>query len=169
MTIYIPEFSQVVVLADLPRGGASFRLAANEQERERVSKRLDVVAVNRLEGAVKIRANRAEILLAGSLSASLTRECVASLEEMAEDIAEDFEIIFLRGQTTPSADDDGATAPDIHEGAEFDIGDFLVQQLSLAMDPFPRKDGAVSLAEQYGQDEEKTALAAALGEVKKIE
>ncbi|MBT8473501.1 MAG: DUF177 domain-containing protein [Marinicaulis sp.] len=169
MTVADAEFSHVVVLADLPRGGASFRLAANEEERARITKRLDVVAVKHIEGAVKIRANRAEIFLTGTLLASLTRECVASLDEMAEDIAEDFELVFLRGDATPAEGDEEAALPDIHEGAEFDIGDFLVQQLSLAMDPFPRKDGVTSLAEQYGQDEEKTAFAAALGEAKKIE
>ncbi|MGD9801132.1 MAG: hypothetical protein AB7V02_11105, partial [Parvularculaceae bacterium] len=35
------------------------------------------------------------------------------------------------------------------DGDEIDLGELLVQHLSLALDPYPRKDGAESLLETY--------------------
>ena len=82
----------------------------------------------------------------------MTRECVASLEEMKEIVDEAFEVEFLRQKPEPNLNEDVEDweLPEVHEGQIFDIGELLVQQLSLAMKPFPRKEGAVSLTELYG-------------------
>jgi len=148
-----PEFSHVIELEKAGGKAKSYRLIASEDERAAIAKRLKIPAVNRLEGEVRISTTRHEINIEGALSANLTRECVASLELMDEEIAEPFEIVFLR--QAPDGDEAGEgenwEEPEVHEGADLDIGEVLVQQLSLAMDPWPRKEGAVSLAEQYGE------------------
>ncbi|WP_425408389.1 YceD family protein [Hyphococcus sp.] len=154
-----PELSHEIDITALPRHGRSAQLRADENARLDIARRLGVIAVNKLEGDLNITASSAEILVAGALNASLTRECVASLEEMTEEISETFEVSFLRGgeygfaaggAADESAWDGETTPPEIHEGDVFDLGEFLVQQLALAMDPFPRKADATSLAEVYG-------------------
>lgn len=155
-----PEFSHVVDLTSSPRGEKTIRLSANEGERAKIAKRLGVPAVEKLEGEAALTASKAEITVSGAFTATLIRECVASLEEMREEIGEDFEAVFLR-----LADEDAVSSagggddeiwdgeevpPEVHEGDSFDAGEFLVQQLALAMDPFPRKPEAKSLADEYG-------------------
>jgi len=110
--------------------------------------------------------------ISGSIQASLVRECVASLEEMDEKVTFDFEITFDR--TAPDVSDLSEEAladlglekslellegPEPLEGDLIDIGELMVQQLSLAMDPFPRKEGAQSLSELYGTVEETSPFA----------
>lgn len=155
-----PEFSRIIDLTSPPRGEKAIRLSAKEGERAKVAKRLGVPAVKKLDGDLTLTASKAEVAVSGVLNASLVRECVASLEEMTEEVEEAFDVVFLRqveadiGAPAGSGDDDSwdgeEVPPAVHEGDSFDAGEFLVQQLALAMDPFPRKAGAKSLADEYG-------------------
>jgi len=153
-----PEFSYEIDLNSLPHGGKSISLSASKDVCAKVAARLDAHSLEKLEGEAFLAATRTEITLTGVLRASLTRECVASLEPMTENIEEAFDIAFLRlsDDQDPEAPangeirDNGEEPPEIHAGDNFDLGEFLVQQLSLAMDPFPRKPGAESLVETYG-------------------
>lgn len=154
------EFSHEVDLTSLSRGEKRVRLTASKEECAKIAARLGVIAVDELNGELTLKATKVEITIRGHMRARLIRECVASLEEMDEEISEDFDVTFLRQAdehafSSEDASDDASwdgeeVPPEIHEGDHFDLGEFLVQQLALAMDPFPRKPGAVSLAEAYG-------------------
>ena len=153
------EFSVAVDLRALKGGRKTFRLAASPEECALLAKRLGVPGVQRLEGEIALAVSKTEITAAGTLHAALTRQCVASLEEMTETVEDAFEIAFVRSPpNAPQPQDEGEAetedwdAPEVHEGDVFDLGEFLAQQLALAMAPFPRKPGAASLAEQYGED-----------------
>ncbi len=150
-----PEYSVEVDLTSLGRAGKVFRLAANEGECRKIAVRLGVISVEKLEGEIRLTATKTDINATGVVQASLVRECVASLEPMPEIIDENFEISFIRqAPSDPGAADEDSEdwlLPEVHEGDIFDVGELLVQQLSLAMAPFPRKPGAPSLAEQYGR------------------
>ena len=166
-----PEFSVVVTLGKLPPEGKSFHLAPDEAERNAVADRLDVVAVDALAGEIHLSATREKITARGKVTAALKRECVASLEEMSEAIDEAFEIEFLRREEAidEMSDEDKWDAPDVHTAPDFDVGELLVQQLSLAMNPFPRKEGAASLADLYGRAPETSPFAALQGKIEKSE
>ncbi len=152
-----PEFSVEVDLSALSRVGKTLRLAANEGECRKIAKRLGVVSIGDLEGEVRLTASKADIAATGVVRASLVRECIASLEPLSEVVDETFDIKFVRQALPEVADnaEDGEDwdLPELHEGDIFDVGELLVQQLSLAMAAFPRKQGASSLVEQYGQTE----------------
>ena len=150
-----PEFSVEVDLISLGRGEKLFRLAANDDERSKIAHRLCVIAVENLEGEIRLTVSKTQISAVGSVRARLIRECVASLEPMTEDVNENFEIRFMRQAPKEpdlkNDDSEGWNLSELHEGEVFDVGELLVQQLSLAMAAFPRKQGASSLAEQYGR------------------
>jgi len=160
-----PEFSAPQDVRALCGRSKRFRLEADAPARARIAARLRVPAVERLEGDVELAVTKAEIRATGVLRAALTRECVASLEEMTETVEDPFDVVFLRarpdaGAAASGGETDAGTeqaaedwdAPEVHEEDVFDLGEFLTQQLSLAMDPFPRKPGAESLAARYGED-----------------
>lgn len=144
-----PEFSYEIELGDVGRQGKAFRLAAGEEERRRIAERLGAPSVEKLEGELRVSATKTAIRVEGSIEAELTRECVASLESMQERVAEEFDLDFLREAPEPEDGEEGWETPEVHEGDRLDLGELLVQQLSLAMDPFPRKEGVESLAETY--------------------
>lgn len=150
-----PEYSVEIDLPSLGRAGKLFKLAANEGECRKIAARLGVIAIEKLEGEMRLTATKTDIAASGVVEASLIRECVASLEPMTESIDENFQISFTR-QPPPEIDAGDVESedwrlPEYHEGDSFDVGELLVQQLSLAMAPFPRKSGAPSLTEQYGR------------------
>lgn len=155
-----PEFSVEIDLDALPQGGKTFRLHANAAERAAVARRLGALSVEKLEGEVRLAATATTIVANGRVTAQLVRQCVASLEDLTEAIDEAFETEFLRTLEggAEARGDDPWDAPEVHEGGIFDAGEFIVQQLSLAMDPFPRKPDAPNLAEQYGRSPERSAF-----------
>jgi uncharacterized metal-binding protein YceD (DUF177 family) len=148
------EYSVEVDLGALPPGGKLFKLAAAKGDCARIAKRLGVISVKMCEGEIQLKAGKTTINVAGTVRAALIRECVASLEEMDEAISESFEIEFMRDESSLDPDEkiEEWERPEIHEGDMFDVGELLVQQVSLAMDPFPRKEGAKSLADEYGME-----------------
>ncbi|MEM8773209.1 MAG: DUF177 domain-containing protein [Pseudomonadota bacterium] len=146
----VPEYSVVVELADLSKNGRIYALEPKSEERLAIAHRLGVADVASLSGELRVSASKQKISVSGRLRARLARQCVASLEDMLEDIDEPVDLEFLRSFTPARDDDDAVEEMEVHEGAVIDIGELLVQQLSLAMSPFPRKPGARSLVEDYG-------------------
>lgn len=148
-----PEFSLEVSLSKLPKGGRQYALAPTVVERSQIASRLGVPSVDELTGTLHIAATSATIEIKGVIVARLQRECVASLEAMTEVIDEPVDSIIERGRDGEALDvepEEDRIPREIHEGDNFDLGEFFVQQLSLAMQAYPRKSGAVSLAERYG-------------------
>jgi hypothetical protein len=89
----------------------------------------------------------------GRLRAVVTRECGVTLDPFDEVIDEPFQLRFVpRGSPNAPADVavedqvidlEGDDPPDVVDADTFDVGAALVEQLSLALDPFPRKPDAV--------------------------
>ena len=166
------ELSKIVSLSDIGSGAREYALTASPSECKAAADRLKIPAVHALSGHVRVKASRAIISVSGDVTASLTRECVASLEELHEDVHDIFDFELVRGvEPTDSTGDDGdeIDLTEYHDGDELDVGDILVQQLALAMDPFPRKEGAPSLAETYGKQAEESPFQALSEAFKKNE
>lgn len=166
-----PEFSMEIDITALPASGKHYRLKADKDACARIAKRLNIPDVKFLDGEISISATKKTLTARGVVRALVVRECVASLEAMDEDIKDAFEIEFLRNESdAPPLDGrEEWELPEIHEGDIFDIGELLVQQLSLAMTPFPRKEGAKSLAEEFGAQGESSPFAILQAESKKSE
>ncbi len=158
------EFSYEIVLDDLPKGGRKFLLEANDVELDAVANRLGVLAVDKLSGELWVSATKERFSVRGRVAARLKRECVVSLEEIVEAIDEPFETEFVRRAAALENDDEEISldSPEIHEDAELDIGELLVQQLALAIDPYPRKPGVARLVAEFGVEDEASPLAQAL-------
>lgn len=154
-----PEFSYEIEIDDVGRAGKKFHLRANEAERAKIAVRLKTPSVEKLEGEMKVTASKTGVRITGEISAELTCECVASLEHMPETVAEDFEIDFTRIPPENDDEEEDLDAPEFLEGETLDLGELLVQQLSLSMEPFPRKEGAKSLAETYAPQENASPFA----------
>jgi hypothetical protein len=69
---------------------------------------------------------------------------VVSLEPFEARLEEDFEIEFVPadGGDGPELDIGAEDAEPLPQGGELDVGEIAAQQLSLALDPFPRAPSA---------------------------
>ncbi|MEO1136848.1 MAG: hypothetical protein AAFW68_09600 [Pseudomonadota bacterium] len=155
------EFSYIIDLDDLGKVARAYRLDADEDARARIAKRLKTPSLEKLEAEIKVRVSKTLIEVEGALVAALTRQCVASLELMTENIDEAFDIAFsrVRGDGAALEEDEFWDAPEIHESDQLDLGELLVQQLSLAMAAFPRKRDTPGLLETYAPRESASPFA----------
>ena len=146
-----PLLDARVRLDSLPPTGRGLSVNASEDERAAIAERLGILAVETLEASLKARPIKGGIEVAGTMTADVTQECVVSFEPVPEHIEEKLFRLFLSGapgdsEPAPGAeifvDLDGEDLPDYFDGPEADLSEWLVETLSLALDPFPRKPDA---------------------------
>ena len=145
-----PEFSRPVNLARLPPEGREERLAATPAECAALARRFAIPAVNRLEAVLLLRPEPGGIAtVAGRLAAEVVQDCVVSLEPVTQAVEEVVVLRIVPAGHEPSDDPDG---PDEIEvlGDSVDLGEALAEQLSLALDPYPRAPGAATPGEDAG-------------------
>jgi uncharacterized metal-binding protein YceD (DUF177 family) len=142
-----PEFSYILALDDIPPGGLSLQLEADEAARKRLAARFGLLSLDRLVASLKVTrgASGIPIRVRGQLEASVVQECVVSLEPISSKIKELIEVEYA-----PAAEDaeeevfslDQPDPPEPLEGDTLELGELVAQHLSIGLDPYPRKAGA---------------------------
>lgn len=143
MTAQLP-FSRPVRLNQVGVGVTrSFEL--DEAERRAVAKWLDLPSVDRLLAEVTLAPAHVGWLLTGRVAAEVVQSCGLTLQPLPAAIDQRFSVRLVEqgevdgGEIEVTLDDDGA---DVIENGQIDLGQHVVEQLSLALDPFPRAPGA---------------------------
>jgi uncharacterized metal-binding protein YceD (DUF177 family) len=154
MTDTVPEFSRLVPLARL--GFAPFRqkIEATLSEREKLSRRFDLLALDRLNAAVELRRQGDQvILLEAAFEAEFVQSCIVTLEPVAGSVADRFMLVYgpaeAEQQEIGSQLDEAAFEP--LNGDVIDIGEAVAQELSLSLPAFPRHPDAKTDAETSPQ------------------
>ncbi|MEP6967179.1 MAG: DUF177 domain-containing protein [Pseudomonadota bacterium] len=132
---------------DAANGVASLRLVADPLALSRIAAFLDLESLQALAADLTIRPWRDGIEISGRIDGRATRICGLTLEAFDAGIAEDLRVRIVppgspnaaRG-ADPNLDPD---TPDERVGDAVDVGAYVVEHLALALDPFPRKPGAV--------------------------
>lgn len=133
-----PEFSRPLDLEELPETGGLFELSATPEECAALAKRFDLVSLDRLEAKLTvawIRVGEA-VAVSGRLEAEVVQSCVVTLEPVRNAIEEDLDLIFA--SDVASADDFDADEVEPLGPEGLDLGELLSEELSLALDPYPR-------------------------------
>jgi len=140
------EFVRPFTLAEAERAPRRFAVEAEPREREALALRFGLPRIDRLAAEGTIRRHGSRWRLEARLAAELVQVCVVTLEPLPTAIAEDF-VVDYAGEEGPGqrgeidlAGDDAEPAP---AGGILDLGEAVAQQLALALDPFPRRPGAV--------------------------
>jgi uncharacterized metal-binding protein YceD (DUF177 family) len=169
-TLPPPEFSRVASIARLT-GTARHRLAANAEERARLARRFGLVELPRFEADVELcRLAGGRIRLHAVLHADVVQSCVVTLEPVAGTVEDEFTLIFA--SDAPEAIEDVLVSGDEEVveplvGDAIDIGEAVAQELSLALDPFPRAADAAPLADVPEAEEIKESPFAALAKLRR--
>jgi len=141
------EFSRLVTLAHVPAAGQSLRLVADAAERAALAGRFELPGLHALVGELELRpAPEGRVQVTGRLAAEVDQACVVTLEPVRERVEEPVALRLLPDGMEPSdGDDDPDDIP--AENGVVDLGEALAQQLSLALNPYPRAAGAELPAE----------------------
>ena len=139
-----PELHCPVALDRIGPQGMAVEVEAKPDELPAIAARLRVLAVERLHCAFKLRrVDEAVIEAQGVLCAHVTETCVVSLDPFSHDVQETFTVHFVPPGTEDDNPDPEAIDQSPCSGNAVDLGEAAVEQLALALDPFPRKPGAV--------------------------
>jgi uncharacterized metal-binding protein YceD (DUF177 family) len=138
------EFSRPVEISRLSEGGTEMAIAATPAECAALARRFSLLALDRLEAALRLEWVAGRLLrLEATLSAEVVQACVVTLEPVRSGIEDRF--VLLYGPAAETSDvmlrEDEEVVEPIVDG-RVDLGEAVAQQLSLAIDPFPRAPGA---------------------------
>lgn len=139
-----PEFSRVVEVPKRRGKTVTLAIAAAPAERAALARRFDLLALDRLEAGLQLELQRDGIVqVSGTLVAELEQSCVVTLEPVPSRLAEEFTLLYGPPEADSEIELDGEAEPvEPFEGDRIDVGEAVAQQLSLALDPFPRAPGA---------------------------
>jgi uncharacterized metal-binding protein YceD (DUF177 family) len=139
------EFCRLVSLTRV--GSEPFRqhIVASEDERARLAKRFDLVALARLEADVELVHEAAgTILMTAAFEAQFTQECIVTLDPVEGAVSETFQLRYGPAETEADVPGgEGDPAFELLTGEAIDIGEAVAQEFSLALPPFPRAADAV--------------------------
>jgi uncharacterized metal-binding protein YceD (DUF177 family) len=143
---------EVITLAEAQRGPVRRELEADEAARGRIAKALGLDALLGLKAQLKVSPWLDGVQVDGRWQAQVRQTCGVTLEPFESDLDGE---IRLRAVPEGSAaldgsgetggeldlDPEGDDPPDVLADDKIDLGAYVVEDLSLAVDPFPRKPG----------------------------
>jgi uncharacterized metal-binding protein YceD (DUF177 family) len=139
-----PEFSRPLDVQRIRREEEMFEIAAKPAERAALASRFGLQALDRLAAVVRVqRIPGGLIRLQAELDADVAQACVLTLEPVPAKLAESFTLLYSEDRERSEVTLDGAAEPvePVVDGV-IDMGEAVAQQLSLALDPFPRAPNA---------------------------
>jgi uncharacterized protein len=143
-------FRRLVSVAKIGEAGLVQTIEAKPPECEKIAAHLELVSVQRLTAEIALSRWRAKgVRVKGTLIADVTQSCVVTLDPVEAHVEVDFERRFLPEESLENeqnaaheifVDPDGED-PAEPLGREIDVGEILIEELSLNLDPYPRKAG----------------------------
>ena len=138
-----PEFHRPLAIDRIGASGSDHRIEATDAERPALAERLGIPALAMLACDFHLRREGQGVIAASAaLRARVTRVCVVSLDEFESDLALEFHIRFVPAALESEEIDPDAEDEIPYSGEKIDLGEAAVQELALALDPYPRKPGA---------------------------
>jgi uncharacterized metal-binding protein YceD (DUF177 family) len=161
-------WSLPLTVHEVPATGRRFELTADAQARAAVAKLAGVRDISRLEAVFEVGPyKQGGLRVQGDVSATVGQMCVVTLDPIENEIQEVVDLVLLPEAPAPAAnatevevgDDD---PPEPLVGGTIDLGAIATEFVVLAIDPHPRKPGAVFEAPAAGDAAAKpfAALAA---------
>ena len=142
----------------VPVEGIETHRVASPEQRRAVAEALGILGLDRLESRYRItHLPRGRFRLKGELRAHVVQACVVSLDPVAADLAEPFDLEFwppeavaAKAAKAQASDESGsgdleALADDDPEPLthnEIEAGRIIYETLATALDPYPRAPGA---------------------------
>lgn len=144
-----PELSRPLQVDRIPAGGVEEKIVASPDERKALAARFGLVDLPKLEANLNVDHAQSKMLaVTGALFADVVQTCVVTLEPVPDQIVDSIDVLFAPPHMIEN-DRDGALAdlgqaepPEPIENGVIDLGELVAQHLALALNPYPRKEGA---------------------------
>ncbi|WEZ83829.1 DUF177 domain-containing protein [Rhizobium sp. 32-5/1] len=149
-----PAFSYPVKVGNISANAVTVRLSADDRERLDLAALWDVVEVQSLSAELQInRWKKDGVRIRGRVAANIVQACVVTLEPVESEIDEAIDVILVPEGSRLAriaandtgemfVDPEGPDVPEVFTGDTIDAGIVVAEHAALAIDPYPRKDGA---------------------------
>lgn len=140
-----------VRLGELARGPLSVEIAPDPAERAAIAKRLGLLSLPGLAARLTVRPWLDGAEIGGAFEATVEQECGVSLEPFEQAVSGELDLRVVpagsphapqSGEAEVELAPDAPDPPDVLAGDEIDLLNYVVEHLSLEIDPFPRRPGA---------------------------
>jgi uncharacterized metal-binding protein YceD (DUF177 family) len=135
---------------EVPEAGLHLDLVADEATRAAVAAVASLKGLPRLAASFDVTWRGGGLAVAGEVSATVEQTCVVTLEPMTSELREPIELAFVpprAGDPAEAAADEidpaAVDEPEVLVDGAADLGAAATEFLLLAIDPYPRKPGAV--------------------------
>lgn len=141
------SWTHPIVVAHLPEEGIDLDLAPDEASRKKLAQQVGVLAMPAVTARVRVRPDGSGgAAVEGVLEATVRQACVVTLELFDNAIVETIAVRFAPKKAmitaaTIEAEVDGDADPLID--GKLDLAAVVAEFLALAIDPYPRRPGAV--------------------------
>ena len=137
-----PEFSRLFELEDLGETPEKIVVTAKREECGLLATRFEQQSIARLTANLVLKwIEFGEVFsVSGSFEADVVQTCVISLEPISVTLNEDVNLVFAsprKGATETLLLEDAEP----FEGEHIDLGELVAEELSLALEPYPRSKG----------------------------
>lgn len=157
-----------VSVARLPQAGMPVTLTADGRELERLAETFELVQVSVFTAEMLVKKWRKDgVRITGTVKADIVQSCVVSLEPLNAKVSNEIDTIFvpensklsrpkISGDGEIVLDYEGPDLPETFSGDSIDVGALAQEMFGLAIDPYPRKEGAaLELPSEEADIEEK--------------
>jgi uncharacterized metal-binding protein YceD (DUF177 family) len=129
--------------------GTALEVAASDSERAALAKRFGFLGLPAFSARVTVdRRPGGRVVVEGRLRGRIVQACILTLDPVTQDLDDTFRIVFKQDLTEERDPESGealvsaqADAPEPLPGNLLDVGEIVAEQLSLAADPYPRRQG----------------------------
>jgi uncharacterized metal-binding protein YceD (DUF177 family) len=141
------EFSRFIEADSVGTRPIERQISANGEERAALAERFSLPSIDRLDASFTLnRAGNGVIHVRGAVEAEVVQSCVVTLVPVPARIRETFAVDFSDRDPGPGLEADfdleAEDPPEPIRNGHIDLGELAAQQLSLALDPYPRAPGA---------------------------
>lgn len=139
------EMPYLIDIYKIPEKGKELIIKANAEQCVAIAKRLKIPAVLSLTASAKITKD-SSIRVQCHFEADLKQNCVITLETIQTHVSGEFEEFFISssegGMKNEVIDLDLESEDPLPlERHELDVGELILEHLSLSMNPYPKKEG----------------------------
>jgi uncharacterized metal-binding protein YceD (DUF177 family) len=157
-----------VPVAQIPDTGLHRDIEADQAARQAMAEVVGLREVSSARGSFDLKhRSGGQVHVTGRVQAKLGQTCVVTLDPIESEIDEAIDLIFApAGQSLPEVDAGDDSETDIDDSPEpivdgvIDLGRLATDVLFLAIDPYPRKEGAVFEPQVVAADPEDHPFAA---------
>jgi len=159
-------------VSQIAEAGLQQSRTATATEREALAQVLDVPSCDDLKALYRVgHLGQGRYRVSGDVSARFTQRCVVTLEPVAQELEETFDVEFWPTESLPETTDteiEVLAAAEIEpiEHGSIDAGRIIVETLSAGLDPYPRKRNAEFAWEEMGAEPSITGPFAGLSKLK---